>query len=105
MFDFPTFLTFYAAVLVIPPALGPDMLLIIGRGIDQGRRVALLHERPAEPQPEVLSAVALGSDFTWLTGRRKRVDCSKGRSSALTPFRRRSIKTVVRSKLSSRSGP
>jgi threonine/homoserine/homoserine lactone efflux protein len=40
--DFPTFLTFYAAVLAMQLAPGPDMLLIIGRGIGQGRRVALL---------------------------------------------------------------
>jgi threonine/homoserine/homoserine lactone efflux protein len=39
--DLPTFLTFYTAVLAMQVAPGPDMLLIIGRGIGQGRRVAL----------------------------------------------------------------
>ncbi|WP_046868590.1 LysE family translocator [Microvirga massiliensis] len=39
--DLPTFLTFYAAVFAMQVAPGPDMLLVIGRGIGQGRRVAL----------------------------------------------------------------
>ena len=42
MLDLPTFLTFYAAVLAMQLAPGPDMLLIIGRGVGQGRRVAFL---------------------------------------------------------------
>jgi len=37
-----TFLTFYAAVLAIQLTPGPDMILVIGRGIGQGRRIALL---------------------------------------------------------------
>ena len=40
--DLATFLTFYTAVLAMQLAPGPDMLLIIGRGIGQGRRIALL---------------------------------------------------------------
>jgi threonine/homoserine/homoserine lactone efflux protein len=42
MFDHATFLTFYTAVLAMQLAPGPDMLLVVGRGIGQGRRVALL---------------------------------------------------------------
>ena len=42
MTDLATFLTFYAAVLAMQLAPGPDMMLVIGRGIGQGRRVALL---------------------------------------------------------------
>ena len=37
-----TFITFYTAVMVIQLTPGPDMLLIIGRGIGQGRRAALM---------------------------------------------------------------
>jgi threonine/homoserine/homoserine lactone efflux protein len=39
--DLGTFLTFYAAVLAIQLTPGPDMVLVVGRGIGQGRRVAL----------------------------------------------------------------
>jgi threonine/homoserine/homoserine lactone efflux protein len=42
MTDLATFLTFYAAVLAMQLAPGPDMMLVIGRGIGQGRRIALL---------------------------------------------------------------
>ena len=35
MLEFPIFLTVYAAVLAMQLAPGPDMLLIIGRGIGQ----------------------------------------------------------------------
>lgn len=38
--DLPTFLTFYAAVLALQLAPGPDMALVIARGIGQGRRTA-----------------------------------------------------------------
>lgn len=40
--DLGTFLTFYAAVLAIQLTPGPDMVLVVGRGIGQGRRVAFL---------------------------------------------------------------
>ncbi|MGK6312691.1 LysE family translocator [Neorhizobium sp. DT-125] len=40
--DLATFLTFYAAVLAIQLTPGPDMILVVGRGIGQGRRIALL---------------------------------------------------------------
>ena len=42
MLGLPTFLTFYAAVLAIQLSPGPDMLLVIGRGIGQGRRTAFM---------------------------------------------------------------
>lgn len=42
MLDLPTFLTFYAALLAIQLSPGPDMLLVIGRGVGQGRRTALM---------------------------------------------------------------
>jgi len=42
MLTLPAFLTFYAAVLALQIAPGPDMMLVIGRGVGQGRRVALL---------------------------------------------------------------
>ena len=42
MVHLPTFLTFYAAVLAIQLSPGPDMLLVIGRGVGQGRRTALM---------------------------------------------------------------
>lgn len=42
MISLPTFLTFYAAVFALQVSPGPDMLLIIGRGVGQGRRVALM---------------------------------------------------------------
>ncbi len=42
MLSVPAFLTFYAAVLALQIAPGPDMMLVIGRGVGQGRRVALL---------------------------------------------------------------
>jgi threonine/homoserine/homoserine lactone efflux protein len=42
MFDVTTFAAFYTAVLAMQLAPGPDMLLVMGRGIGQGRRVALL---------------------------------------------------------------
>lgn len=38
--DISTFLTFYAAVLAIQLTPGPDMVLVVGRGIGQGRRIA-----------------------------------------------------------------
>lgn len=40
--DLPTFLTFYAAVLALQLAPGPDMALVIARGVGQGRRTAFL---------------------------------------------------------------
>ncbi len=42
MLDIRTFLTFYVAVLAIQLSPGPDMVLVIGRGIGQGRRTAFL---------------------------------------------------------------
>lgn len=42
MFDLPTLLPFFVALFALQAAPGPDMLLVIGRGIGQGRRVALL---------------------------------------------------------------
>ena len=42
MLHWPTFLTFYAAVLAIQLSPGPDMLLVIGRGVGQGRRTAFM---------------------------------------------------------------
>jgi len=36
------FLTFYAAVIAIQLSPGPDMLLVIGRGVGQGRRTAFM---------------------------------------------------------------
>lgn len=42
MFSLPTLLTFYAAVLAIQLSPGPDMVLVIGRGIGQGRRTAFM---------------------------------------------------------------
>lgn len=42
MLSVPAFLTFYAAVLALQIAPGPDMMLVIGRGVGQGRRVAML---------------------------------------------------------------
>lgn len=42
MISLSTLLTFYVAVLALQVSPGPDMLLIIGRGVGQGRRVALL---------------------------------------------------------------
>ncbi|PDT30945.1 lysine transporter LysE [Rhizobium sp. L9] len=41
--DINTFLTFYVAVLAIQLSPGPDMMLVIGRGVGQGRRTALLN--------------------------------------------------------------
>lgn len=38
----PTFLTFHAGVLAIQCSPGPDMLLLIGRGVGQGRRTAFM---------------------------------------------------------------
>lgn len=40
--DLPTFLTFYTAVATLQLAPGPDMMLLLSRGIGQGRRTALL---------------------------------------------------------------
>lgn len=37
-----TLLTFLAALLVLEITPGPDMMLVVARGIGQGRRVALL---------------------------------------------------------------
>ncbi|MFH6782548.1 MULTISPECIES: LysE family translocator [Methylobacterium] len=42
MISLATFATFYVAVLALQMSPGPDMLLILGRGVGQGRRVALL---------------------------------------------------------------
>jgi threonine/homoserine/homoserine lactone efflux protein len=42
VFPLPTFLTFYAAVLAVQLSPGPDMLLVIGRGVGQGRRTAFM---------------------------------------------------------------
>ena len=42
MVHLPTFLAFYAAVLAIQLSPGPDMLLVIGRGVGQGRRTAFM---------------------------------------------------------------
>jgi threonine/homoserine/homoserine lactone efflux protein len=42
MLPLPTFLTFYAAVVAIQLSPGPDMLLVIGRGVGQGRRTAFM---------------------------------------------------------------
>ncbi|QRM28390.1 LysE family translocator [Microvirga sp. VF16] len=42
MLDLPTFLTFYTAVLALQLAPGPDMVLLLSRGVGQGRRTALL---------------------------------------------------------------
>ena len=42
MLDLSTFVTFYAALLVIQLSPGPDMLLVIGRGVGQGRRTAFM---------------------------------------------------------------
>jgi len=42
MLHLPAFLTFYAAVLAIQLSPGPDMLLVIGRGVGQGRRTAFM---------------------------------------------------------------
>ncbi len=42
MLSLPTLLTFYTAVLALQLSPGPDMLLILGRGVGQGRRVALM---------------------------------------------------------------
>ena len=42
MLQLPTLLTFYAAVLAIQLSPGPDMLLVIGRGVGQGRRTAFM---------------------------------------------------------------
>ncbi|MBX4955746.1 LysE family translocator [Rhizobium lentis] len=41
--DIDTFLTFYVAVLAIQLSPGPDMMLVIGRGVGQGWRTALLN--------------------------------------------------------------
>lgn len=40
--DLSTFLTFYAAVLALQLAPGPDMVLLLSRGVGQGRRIAFL---------------------------------------------------------------
>jgi threonine/homoserine/homoserine lactone efflux protein len=42
MVDLPIFLTFVAALFVLEITPGPDMMLVLARGIGQGRRVALL---------------------------------------------------------------
>jgi len=42
MLHLPTFLAFYAAALAIQLSPGPDMLLVIGRGVGQGRRTAFM---------------------------------------------------------------
>ena len=38
--ELSTLLTFYAAVLALQLAPGPDMVLLMSRGVGQGRRVA-----------------------------------------------------------------
>jgi threonine/homoserine/homoserine lactone efflux protein len=40
--DLSTFLTFYAAVLALQLAPGPNMVLLLSRGVGQGRRIAVL---------------------------------------------------------------
>src|SRR3954451_12368675 len=40
--DLSTFLTFYAAVLALQLAPGPDMILLLSRGVGQGRRTTVL---------------------------------------------------------------
>lgn len=40
--NLPTFLTFYTAVLALQLAPGPDMILLLSRGVGQGRRTAIL---------------------------------------------------------------
>ncbi|TPM28301.1 LysE family translocator [Mesorhizobium sp. B2-3-4] len=40
--DFSTLLTFFTALLVLEITPGPDMMLIIARGVGQGRKVAIL---------------------------------------------------------------
>lgn len=40
--DASTFLTFFAALAVLEITPGPDMMLIIARGVGQGRKVAVL---------------------------------------------------------------
>jgi threonine/homoserine/homoserine lactone efflux protein len=40
--ELSTLLTFYAAVLALQLAPGPDMVLLMSRGVGQGRRVAVL---------------------------------------------------------------
>ncbi|MBB4040239.1 threonine/homoserine/homoserine lactone efflux protein [Microvirga flocculans] len=42
MLDLPAFLTFYTAVLALQLAPGPDMILLLSRGVGQGRRTAVL---------------------------------------------------------------
>lgn len=42
MADLPILLTFVAALFVLEITPGPDMMLVLARGIGQGRRVALL---------------------------------------------------------------
>ena len=42
MAELPVLLTFVAALFVLEITPGPDMMLVLARGIGQGRRVALL---------------------------------------------------------------
>ncbi|WP_421736735.1 LysE family translocator [Caulobacter sp.] len=42
MFSLSTLATFGAGLLVLQLTPGPDMMLVVGRGIGQGRRIALL---------------------------------------------------------------
>lgn len=42
MFELTTLLPFFLAVVALQISPGPDMILILGRGIGQGRRVAFL---------------------------------------------------------------
>lgn len=42
MFDLTTLLPFFVALVVLQATPGPDMLLVMGRGIGQGRRIAFL---------------------------------------------------------------
>ena len=42
MFDLTTLIPFFLALMALQLSPGPDMLLVLGRGIGQGRRVAIL---------------------------------------------------------------
>ena len=42
MFSISAFLTFLLALIVLEITPGPDMMLVLARGIGQGRRIALL---------------------------------------------------------------
>lgn len=42
MLDFTTLLTFIAALFLLEISPGPDMMLVLARGVGQGRKIALL---------------------------------------------------------------